>query len=70
MVADDDTVAGQIGGSEVAIPSTDPIIIDSDPDVAEVEETDTHTSSRVRNRASTSDMWNDFDKRTHLLVLG
>jgi hypothetical protein len=59
-MADDDTLAGQTGGSEAAVPSMEPINIDPDP--IEAEETDKPTSSRVRNRASTSDVWNDFDK--------
>jgi hypothetical protein len=61
-MGDGDTVAGQTGGSEAAVPSTEPINIDPDTVVADVEETDTPTSSRVRNRACTSDVWNDFDK--------
>jgi hypothetical protein len=61
-MAEDDTVADQTGGNEAAVPSTEPINIGPDPAVAEAEETDTPTSSRVRNRACTSDVWNDFDK--------
>jgi hypothetical protein len=63
-MADDDTVLvpAQTGGSEAAVPSTEPINIDPDPTVEEAGGTDTPTSSRVRNRASTSDVWNDFDK--------
>jgi hypothetical protein len=62
LMADDDTMAGQTGGSEAVVPSTEPINIDPDIAVADAEEADTPTSSRVRNRASTSDVWNDFDK--------
>jgi hypothetical protein len=54
-MGDSDTVAGQTGGSEVAVPSTEPINIDPDTAVADVEETDTPTSSRVRNRACNLD---------------
>jgi hypothetical protein len=61
-MANDNTVAGQISGSEAVVPSTEPINIDPDPDVVDAGETNTPTSSRVRNRASTSDVWNDFDK--------
>jgi hypothetical protein len=59
-MVDDDTLAGQTGGSEATVPSTEPINVD--PDLVEAEETDTPTSSRVRNRASRSDVRNDFDK--------
>jgi hypothetical protein len=38
-MADDDTVADQIGGSEAVIPSTEPINIDPDTDVPDAEET-------------------------------
>jgi hypothetical protein len=61
-MVDGDTVAAQNGGSEAVVPSTEPINIDPDPTVEEAEGTDTPTSSRVRNRACTSDVWNDFDK--------
>jgi hypothetical protein len=54
-MADDDTVAGQTGGGEAVVPSTEPINIDLDTVVADAEETDTTTSSRVRNSACTSD---------------
>ena len=62
-MADDDSVPAQTGGSEAAVPSTaaEPINIDPDTVVADVE-ADTPTSSRVRNRACTSNVWNDFDK--------
>jgi hypothetical protein len=61
-MADDDTVASQTCGSEAVVPSTEPINIDPDTVVADAKEEDTPTSSRVRNRASTFDVWNDFDK--------
>jgi hypothetical protein len=56
-MAIEDIVAGQTCGNEVVVPSTEPINIDPDTDVADAEEADTPTSSRVRNRASTSDVW-------------
>ena len=58
-MADDDIVPvpAQTGGSEAAVPSTEPINIDPDPTVEQAGGTDSPTSSRVRNRASTSDVW-------------
>ena len=61
-MANDNTVAGQTGGSEAAVPSTEPNNIDPNPTVEEAEGTDTPTSSLVRNRAYTYHVWNDFDK--------
>jgi hypothetical protein len=60
-MANDDTVPAQTSASEAVVPSTEPINIDPNTVVADAE-ADTPTSSRVRNRASTSDVWNDFDK--------
>jgi hypothetical protein len=62
LMADDDTVAGQTGGSEAVVPSIEPINIDHDTAMADAKEAGTPTSSRVKNRASTFDVWNDFDK--------
>jgi hypothetical protein len=39
LMADDDTVPGQTGGSEAAVPSTEPINIDPDTAVADAEQT-------------------------------
>jgi hypothetical protein len=62
-MADNDTVPAQTGGSEAVVPSTEPEPINIDPNTVVADaEADTPTSSRVRNRASTSDVWNDFDK--------
>jgi hypothetical protein len=44
------------------VPSTELINLDPNIVVAESEGTRTPTSARARNRASTSDVWNDFDK--------
>lgn len=48
------------------VPSTEPISLDPYASDVEAEgttqSTGTPTSTRVRTRASTSDMWNDFDK--------
>jgi hypothetical protein len=48
------------------VPSTEPISLDPYASDVEAEgttqSTGTPTSTRVRTRASTYDMWNDFDK--------
>jgi hypothetical protein len=64
-MVDDNTVArgvGHTGGTAAEVPSFELINLDPDTVVAKAEGRHTPTSARLRNRASTSDVWNDFDK--------
>jgi hypothetical protein len=66
LMANDDTMVGARHTSGSEVPSSEPINLDPDVDETKAEGTtqltDTPTSALVRNRASTSDVWNDFYK--------